>query len=72
MNPSKEESYNESGYQFVRIAHLDIKDKISGAINLNQTVQMGVFGCCPEAQEGGAITFKDFTIEKGTTFAHTN
>jgi hypothetical protein len=33
---------------------------------------MGVFGCCPEAQDGGTITFKDFSIEKGCMFNHTN
>ena len=35
-----------------------------------QEVQMGVFGCCPEAQEGCKIKFTNFSISKGMAFEH--
>jgi hypothetical protein len=33
-------------------------------------VGVGVFGCCPEAQEGCAITFTNFKVSPGIAFAH--
>ena len=35
-----------------------------------QEVQLGVFGCCPEAQEGCTIKFTNFSIAKGMAFEH--
>jgi len=35
-----------------------------------QEVQLGVFGCCPEAQDGCQVAFTKFSISKGMAFEH--
>lgn len=47
---------------FIRIAHLDIPS--------DESIQIGVFGCCPELQDGCSITFNGFSIREGVTFEH--
>ena len=48
-------------FQMARIAQLHCNA---------QEVQFGVFGCCPEAQEGCTIKFTNFSISKGIEFEH--
>jgi regulation of enolase protein 1 (concanavalin A-like superfamily) len=63
QNSEADQSTSESGFHFIRIAQLQV--------DTSKPIQMGVFGCCPEAQDGCSITFSDFTIEKGSSFVHT-
>ena len=66
---------------FIRIAHLSLsqgmRDDPLEAVTCNEgaaappgTVWMGVFACCPEANDGCTATFHDFSIRKGTSFEH--
>ena len=59
----------DDAWNFVRIAHLD-----AGPVPLSadtpQTVEMGVFACCPEEQAGGHAVFHRFQILPGSSFKH--
>uniref|UniRef100_A0A7S3V3N5 DUF1349 domain-containing protein n=1 Tax=Aplanochytrium stocchinoi TaxID=215587 RepID=A0A7S3V3N5_9STRA len=53
----------EDIWSFIRISHLRISKK-------DQLIHFGVFGCCPEKQDGCEIKFSEFNIVDGVTFDH--
>lgn len=52
-------------FEMIRIAQLHLPAGTPPA-----AVQLGVFGCCPEAQEGCTVTFTNFSIKHGIDFEH--
>ena len=49
--------------QFIRICQLHLPFS-------TDEVQVGVFACCPEEQEGCSVTFSNFFVQKGVKFEH--
>ena len=52
-------------FEMARIAQLH-----GSAASARQEVEVGVFGCCPEAQDGCQIKFTNFSISRGIAFKH--
>ena len=48
------EALGEAGYQFIRVAQLQV--------DVKKSIKMGPHGCCPVEQKGCKMEFKDFVI----------
>jgi regulation of enolase protein 1 (concanavalin A-like superfamily) len=57
---------NGSDWDFVRIAHL----QPPRASDASLAPLIGVYGCCPTAQQGCVINFHSIRIEEGSRFQH--
>jgi regulation of enolase protein 1 (concanavalin A-like superfamily) len=54
------ESFKNNEWNLVRIA----------PFSTNSIVRGGIFAACPEDQRGCEVIFRDFSVQKGTTFNH--
>lgn len=76
--------FDGNDFSFIRIAHLDLghgqtNDRFKNADETafqgpsppHGSLWAGVFGCCPEDNQGCMITFHDLKISRGTSFEHT-
>jgi len=72
---------DSTDFNFIRIAHLDLNlvqktdplADISGFQGPSPpmgSLWAGVFGCCPEDNQGCVVSFQTFKISNGTSFEH--
>lgn len=70
----KEEDHDE--WRFIRIAHLGAASRVAAPAEGDQDAApegklwVGVFGCCPEDQQGCKVVFHSFEVRPGTSFRH--
>jgi regulation of enolase protein 1 (concanavalin A-like superfamily) len=79
------EAFADGKWEFMRIAHLSkamqcrddplanhaaVTSAWQGLSPPAGEIWAGVFGCCPEDQAGGSVTFTKFAITEGSDFEH--
>lgn len=58
---------NSEDWNFVRITYLNEPS----SYEVEDSLEVGVFACCPTLQDGCKATFFDFSVVRGTDFNHT-